>query len=61
MCVCREELKEAAASRSEHSSSQEWEEAAAEYCKAMDSILVEHLSTLRAQKKRRPAPHANVH
>lgn len=61
MCVCREELKGTAASRSEHSSSHEWEEAAADYRKAMDSILAEHLSTLRAQKKRRPAPHADVH
>ena len=54
-------MKEASALHSEHGKGQEWEEAAAEYCKAMDSILAEHLSTLRARKKRRPAPHADVH
>ena len=60
MCVCREELKEASALDSEHGSPREWREAAAEYCKVMNKILAEHLSTLRAQKKRRPAPYADV-
>ena len=61
MCICREELKEASAPELEHDSTREWREASAEYCKAMDDILAEHLSTLRAQKKRRPEPHADVH
>ena len=61
MCLCREELKEDLALKAELGSAQEWREAAAGYRKAMDDILFEHLSTLRAQRKRRPAPHADVH
>ena len=61
MCLCRDELKEASSPESELGSAQEWREAAAGYCKGMDDILAEHISTLRAQRKRRAAPHADIY